>query len=264
MTQSPSGSVALAEIVNALDTELSTSLVPDYSGAVNGLQFANSGRVHRVAVAVDGSRKAVEECARAGCDLLILHHGLFWSGVQPVTGVLYEKYSALVRNDIAVYSSHLPLDVHPVHGNNARLAAELGLPVSGGFARYKTVDVGVQGHADEPTGDLVERIHRYAAQYGGTVRTSVPINGRHTRRWAICTGSGASSETIAEAVAAGIDTLIVGEGPHHTTVGAIEHDLCIVFAGHYATETLGVQSLGQFVQQRFGIPWTFLELATGS
>jgi putative NIF3 family GTP cyclohydrolase 1 type 2 len=92
----------------------------------------------------------------------------------------------------------------------------------------------------------------------------MPVGQRRTRRWAICTGSGASSETIAEAVASGVDTLIVGEGPHHTTVGAIEHDLCIVFAGHYATETLGVQSVGALLHQQFGVPYTFLSLPTGS
>jgi putative NIF3 family GTP cyclohydrolase 1 type 2 len=102
------------------------------------------------------------------------------------------------------------------------------------------------------------------ARYGGTVRTSVEAAGRTTRRWAICTGGGANSETLREARERGIDTLIVGEGPHHTTVEAIEHDLCVVYAGHYATETLGVQALGAWLEQRFGLPWTFLHLPTGS
>lgn len=257
-------SVALNELVAALDAELSTLAVPDYPGAVNGLQFANRGRVHRVGVAVDATRQAIQECARASCDLLIVHHGLFWSGVQPITGLLYEKYAALVAHDIAVYSSHLPLDVHAVHGNNVRLANALSLRVTGGFAQYKTVDVGVQGDSNESTSAIVQRVEDVVSRYGGSVRTSIPLQERQTRRWAICTGSGASSETIAEAVARGIDTLIVGEGPHHTTVGAIEHDLCVVFAGHYATETLGVQSLGAFVEQRFGLPYTFLSLPTGS
>jgi dinuclear metal center YbgI/SA1388 family protein len=255
---------SLAAIVEALDIELSTLTVPDYPGALNGLQFGNRGRIRRVAVAVDASRQAIVECARASCELLIVHHGLFWNGVQPITGISYEKVAMLVERDIAVYSSHLPLDVHPVHGNNVRLAQALSLSVGGGFARYKQVDVGVQGSCDEPTHNIVQRVQAFAANYGGSVRTSVPVAGRHSRRWAICTGSGASTETIAEAVSNGIDTLIVGEGPHHTTVGAIEHDLCIIYAGHYATETLGVQSIGAFVESRFGLPSTFLMLPTGS
>ena len=76
------------------------------------------------------------------------------------------------------------------------------------------------------------------------MRTSLPAAGRRTRRWAICTGGGANSDSLREAYARGVDTLIVGEGPHHTAVDAIEHDLCIIYAGHYATETLGVQALG--------------------
>jgi dinuclear metal center YbgI/SA1388 family protein len=256
--------VPLRELVAALDTELQTATVPDYPGAVNGLQFANAGRVHRVAVAVDASRQAVAEAEACGADLLIVHHGLFWGGVTPIRGVTYDKYRALMRSDIAVYASHLPLDLHPSLGNNARLANALGLAPTAGFARFKTIDIGVRGEAEEPTVDIVDRVIVFAEQYGGTVRTSVPVNGRHTNRWAICTGGGASSETLQEALDLGVDTLIVGEGPHHTTVGAIEHDLCIVYAGHYATETLGVQALGAWVESRFGLPWTFLHLPTGS
>jgi dinuclear metal center YbgI/SA1388 family protein len=256
--------IPLRDVVSALDAELSTHAIPDYPGALNGLQFGKRGRVHRVATAVDASRQAIVECARAGCDLLIVHHGLFWAGAQPITGIGYEKVAMMVEHDIAVYSSHLPLDVHPIHGNNALLARALSLSATGGFGRYKQIDVGLQGTADETTDSLVERVRSYAANYGGTVRTSIPVSGRRTRKWAICSGSGASSETIAEAVACGVDTLITGEGPHHTTVGAIEQDLCIVYAGHYATETLGVQSIGDFVAQRFGLRSTFLLLPTGS
>jgi len=257
-------SVPLADIVAALNAELRTADVPDYPGALNGLQVANRGTVRRIAVAVDASRAAITECAISGSDLLIVHHGLFWGGVQPLTGVSYEKYRSLFGSDIAVYSSHLPLDLHPTIGNNTRLAEALGLTPSGGFARFKTMDVGVRGTVDEPTADLLERIQAFVARYGGSVRTSVPVEGRRTARWALCTGGGASSETLREARDLGVDTLIVGEGPHHTTVDAIEHDLCVIYAGHYATETLGVQALGAFLETRFGLPWTFLHLPTGS
>lgn len=256
--------VELADIVGALDTELRTAEVPDYAGAVNGLQVANEGTVQRVAVAVDASYAAVNEAVMLGAQLLIVHHGLFWAGAQPLTGVRFRKWRAILQRNLAVYASHLPLDLHPTLGNNARLAATLGLTASGGFARHKGVDIGCTGSAEEPTADLVSRVRALAVRYGGTVRTSVPAEGRTTRRWAICSGGGASSDTIAEAMAKGVDTLIVGEGPHHTTVDAIEHDLCIVYAGHYATETLGVQALGTFLQERFGLPWTFLHLPTGS
>jgi len=257
-------SVPLRDIVSALDAELRTSEIPDYPGAVNGLQIANPGTVHRVAVAVDASRAAITEAIISGADLLIVHHGLFWSGVQPLVGIQYEKFRSLLASGLAVYASHLPLDLHAEHGNNVRLAHALGLAPDGGFARFKSVDIGVTGTANEPTDELVQRVQAFSARYGGTVRTSIPAQGRRTHRWAICTGGGASTETLREARDRGVDTLIVGEGPHHTTVDAIEHDLCVVYAGHYATETLGVQALGAFLETRFGLPWTFLHLPTGS
>ncbi len=257
-------SVPLRDIVSALDTELRTSEIPDYPGAVNGLQVANPGAVRRVAVAVDASRAAIAEAVISGADLLIVHHGLFWSGVQPLVGVPYEKYRSMLSHGLAVYASHLPLDLHAEHGNNVRLAQALGLTPDGGFARFKSIDIGVTGTANEPTDELVNRVQAFSARYGGSVRTSIPAPGRRTHRWAICTGGGASSETLREARDRGVDTLIVGEGPHHTTVDAIEHDLCVVYAGHYATETLGVQALGAFLESRFGLPWTFLHLPTGS
>lgn len=256
--------VPLRDIVAALDTELRTAAIPDYSGAMNGLQVANPGTVHRVAVAVDASRAAVSHAGICGADLLIVHHGLFWSGAQPLVGVTYDKFHALLASNIAVYASHLPLDLHPTYGNNARLARALGLEPTGGFATFKTIEIGVSGVADESTQGLVDRVAAFVARYNGTVRTSIEPNGRTTKRWAICTGGGASSDTLREARERGIDTLIVGEGPHHTTVEAIEHDLCVIYAGHYATETLGVQALGAWIEAKFGVPWTFLHLPTGS
>ena len=255
---------SLRDVVSALDAELRTFDIPDYGGAVNGLQVANRGTVHKVAVAVDASRAAISEAAICGANLLVVHHGLFWGGAQPLTGVSYEKYRTLFGADIAVYSTHLPLDCHAELGNNVRLARALDLSPSGGFARYKTIDVGVMGESDLPTTELVDRVQAFAARYGSAVRTSIPTGGRTTRRWAICTGGGASSDTLREARDRGIDTLIVGEGPHHTTVEALEHDFCVVYAGHYATETLGVQAIGAWIEERFGVPWTFLHLPTGS
>lgn len=254
----------LLEVVAALDAELRTTDIADYPGAMNGLQVANAGGVRRVAVAVDASRSAIDAAVREGANLLIVHHGLFWSGAQPVTGMAYEKLRTLLQHDVAVYASHLPLDLHPVHGNNVGLAQAFGLTPGGGFAPFKGVHIGVMGECDESTADIVDRVRAFVGPYSGTVRTSVELAGRHSRRWAICSGGGASSETLREARERGIDTLIVGEGAHHTTVEAAEHGLCVVYAGHYATETLGVQSIGAWVSERFGVPYTFLLLPTGS
>ena len=257
-------STDLSSIVSALDMELRVDEIPDYPGALNGLQIENNGTVTKVAAAVDASRDTIDEAVLIGADLLLVHHGLFWAGAQRLTGNVFAKHRSLIVNNIAVYAAHLPLDLHEELGNNRSLAKAFGLVPSAGFARFKTIDIGVMGAADESTSALVARVREFVGQFGGTVRTSVPARNRRTRRWAICSGGGASSETIREAHEKRIDTLIVGEGPHHTTVEAVELDICVVYAGHYATETLGVQNLGEFIGNRFGIPWTFLNLPTGS
>lgn len=259
----PTAPIALETIISALDAEMRTAEIPDYGGAHNGLQVANRNGVLRVATAVDASRDTIQDAANLGCNLLLVHHGLFWSGVQPIRGVTYDRLRLLFDHDIALYSTHLPLDTHPTLGNNAQLALTLGLHATEPFADFKGVPVGVRGTSDLDTEALVARTATYAATYGGTVRTSVPAERRRTRNWALCTGGGASSETLREAYALGIDTLIVGEGPHHTAVDAMEHDLCVIYAGHYATETLGVQALGGWLQQRFGLPHTFVFRPTG-
>ena len=257
--------VALDEITGHLDVLLRTLEIPDYGGALNGLQVQNAGTVRKVAAAVDLSRRTIEGAAREDADLLLVHHGAFWGGVQPIRGALYDRLRLLFTHGIAVYASHLPLDLHPELGNNVRLARTLGLQPSGGFARFQTVTIGVRGETDLPTARLVERATAFARTHGGIVRMSPMLDGqgRRTRRWAICTGAGASSDTIREAVAEGIDTLIVGEGPHHTAVEAPEAGLAIIYAGHYATETLGVQALAEHVASTFHLPWAFIEAPTG-
>lgn len=258
-----SGSVQLAQLVRYLDDLLDTASVPDYSGAVNGLQLANSGSVRKIAAAVDFSSRTVDGAVAGGANLLLVHHGMFWGGTQPIVGPSYDRMHALVANDVAVYASHLPLDRHPLVGNNALLASELGLEPSGDFARYKDTAIGVRGDSDVETATLVERATVFAASHGGSVRATPVSEGRRTRRWAICTGAGASSESLREAELLGIDTLIVGEGPHHTAVAADEMGITVIYAGHYATETLGVRALAAHLADRFGIPWTFVEAPTG-
>jgi dinuclear metal center YbgI/SA1388 family protein len=254
---------SLHEVTTALDDELRTREIPDYGGAVNGLQLDGGAPVRAVAGAVDFSRRAVEGAVERGANLLLVHHGMFWSGAQPIRGAAYERLKLLFAHDVAVYASHLPLDRHAELGNNVLLARALGLAPSGEFARYKTIAVGVRGEAELPTAELVARSAAFARAHGGAIVATPYAGGRPTRRWAVCTGAGASSETLAEAEALGVDTLIVGEGPHHTAVEAEERGVVVIYAGHYATETLGVEALAEHVGQRFGVPWSFIEAPTG-
>lgn len=252
-----------AVIAERLDALLHTTEIPDYPGALNGLQFASRGEVRRVATAVDFSSHTVRETVAARAQMLLVHHGMFWGGLQPVTGLTYERYLDLVSHDVAVYSTHLPLDMHPELGNNALLARRLGLEPAAGFARYKTVDVGLSGAADLETRTLVDRARQLAREAAGEVVVTPFTGDRRTRRWAICTGAGADSETIREAAERGIDTMVVGEGPHHTAVQARDLGIVVVYAGHYATETLGIRALGEYVAREFGIEAQFLDAPTG-
>jgi putative NIF3 family GTP cyclohydrolase 1 type 2 len=191
-----------------------------------------------------------------------VHHGMFWGGLTSLSGPSYRLLRTMMENDLAVYSSHLPLDRHPTLGNNVLLATELGLTPSGPFARFQNISIGVSGESDIETISLVDSARNFAKSYG-EIRTSTVSAGRRTKRWGICTGAGASAETISEASAAGIDTLIVGEGPHWTAIHAEEHALAIIYAGHYATETIGVRALARYLGEKHKVPWTFVNAPTG-
>jgi dinuclear metal center YbgI/SA1388 family protein len=256
-------SVTLAEIAAYLEDRLAIATTPDYPPALNGVQVGHRGPVTRIAAAVDASQRSIAMAADAHANLLLVHHGLFWGGLRPLTGPHEARIRALFAHDIAVYSAHLPLDAHETFGNSALLAQALGLQVGGGFAKYQHIHCGVRGDADLDTHTLVERVAAWAAPLGHhTVASEIPA-GHRTRRWAICSGSGAQVDTLREAYATGVDTLIVGEGPHWSAVEAVESGLVIVYAGHYATETLGVRALAEHLGERFGLPWTFLHAPTG-
>jgi dinuclear metal center YbgI/SA1388 family protein len=253
----------LRDLVRYTDGFLDTVAIPDYSNALNGLQLENHSPIRGIAAAVDFSTRAIRGAVKAGANFLVVHHGMFWGGLEPFEGVAYKRMRLLLENDVAVYASHLPLDKHPTLGNNALLATELGLQPSGGFARFADTLIGLTGESDIDTAALATRASNFARLYDGSARTSVIPEGHRTRRWGMCTGAGASADTLLEATTIRIDTLIVGEGPHWTSVFAEEHDLVIIYAGHYATETLGVRALAQHLGEKYNLPWHFISAPTG-
>jgi dinuclear metal center YbgI/SA1388 family protein len=250
-------------IAARLDVLLRTAEIPDYPGALNGLQLTSRRDVRRIATAVDFSSFTVDETIRVGADLLLVHHGMFWGGAQRLIGPAYERVAKLIDNDVAVYSSHLPLDLHPDIGNNTLLARRLGLTPTAGFARFKTIDVGLSGTSAVSTSTLVGGARALATEFGGTAIVTPFASDRVTRQWGICTGAGADMDTVREALERGIDTMIVGEGPHHTAVQARDHGLVIIYAGHYATETLGVRALGERIAGELGIESRFIDAPSG-
>jgi dinuclear metal center YbgI/SA1388 family protein len=255
--------IKISELANYVDELLRTAEIPDYPAALNGLQFENEAKITGIAAAVDLSTRAINGAIEANANLLIVHHGMFWNGLEQIRGPVYRKTRLLLEHDIAVYSSHLPLDLHPRLGNNVLLAKELGLKPTGTFAKYEGLFIGLSGESDIETSTLSERANKFARIYGGSVRHTPLQADRRTRRWAMCSGAGASSDTLREAARMDIDTLIVGEGPHHTAVLAEENDIAIIYAGHYATETLGVTALAEHLGEKYRIPTRFIRAPTG-
>jgi dinuclear metal center YbgI/SA1388 family protein len=249
--------VALSELVEYLDRYLDVAEVPDSSTALNGLQVESKGPVARVAVAVDATEASIAAAAGLGADLLLVHHGLFWDGNQPVTGRRYRRLRGLMDAGMALYSAHLPLDVHPEVGNNAVLADRLGVAVDGSFGDYKGRELGVRGTLELSREALCARLDDLL----GVRVKMVPGGPERVRTVGVLTGGGGSF--VADAVDAGLDALITGEGSHHTYFDAMEGGLNLYYGGHYATETWGVQALGAHLAERFDVEWEFVDQPTG-
>lgn len=250
-------SVPLTDVVEHLDHYLAVDVIPDSSNALNGLQVAAEGPVERVAVAVDATEASIGRAIDAGADLLLVHHGLFWSGNRPVTGRRYRRLRALLEANVALYSAHLPLDVHPEVGNNAVLAERLGMTVQGRFGEYKGMEVGVWGTLELTREALCARLDELLG-----VRVKMIAGGpERLVRVGVLTGGGGSY--VGAAVSAGLDALVTGEGSHHTYFDATEGGLNLYYGGHYATETWGVKALAEHLEERYGLEWEFLDLPTG-
>ncbi len=251
------GPVELAELVAYLDGYLRVAEIPDAPHALNGLQVANAGRVSRVAAAVDLCGATVRMAAEHGADLLLVHHGLFWNGLQPLTGRAYRRVAGLLAHDIALYSAHIPLDLHPDVGNNAALARTLGVALRGEFGETYGIRIGVWGEVDVARADLERTL---SAALGVPPRV-LAFGPERIRRIGIVTG--AAGSMIAQAAAAGLDSFVTGEGAHHTFFDAEELGVNVFYGGHYATETVGVKALAEQLRSRFDLPWIFLDHPTG-
>ena len=249
--------IALTAIVKHCDRLLRTKEIGDYDGAVNGLQAANSGTVTRIAATVDASLATVKLAVAAGADLMIVHHGLFWSPSHPWTGKKYELLRLLVENNLAIYSSHLPLDAHSKLGNNAQLCATLGLKNLRPFFVTHGQPIGFQSRAQISRADLAAKLARAT---GGKPRM-IPGGPEICRRIGVVTGG--AGDALKLAADEGVDTFVTGEGPHWTYAMAEECGINVLYGGHYATETFGVMALAAHLSKKFRLPWEFLDHPTG-
>lgn len=247
----------LSELVAYLDEYLGVARIPDGAGALNGLQVAGSRPVRRLAVAVDASLAAIQAAVEGDADLLLVHHGLFWDGNQPLTGRRYARVKALLDSGMALYSSHLPLDVHKEVGNNAVLARRLGMEVEGWFGDYKGTPVGVWGVLELRREALAARL---AEVLGVDVRL---IAGGPERLRKVGVISGGGGDMLGAAREIGLDAFVTGEGAHHHFFDAQEGGINLYLGGHYATEVWGVRALASHLESRFGTEWMFIDQPTG-
>jgi dinuclear metal center YbgI/SA1388 family protein len=248
----------LESIVQYLDALLQVRAHPDYPVALNGLQVEGPDEVDVVCAAVDASEAALGAAVAHGAQLLLVHHGLFWEGLRPLVGRRRRKVEILLRGNLALYSAHLPLDAHPDVGNCALLLRALGVAPAGRFARYQGAEIGWWGETDEPRDRLIGRAEQALS---GPVRLH-GAGPERVRRVGVVTGAGASF--LEEAHRLGLDTLLTGEGAHHSAIDAAELGMNLLYGGHYATETFGVRALADQVAGHFRIRSAFLDLPTGT
>jgi len=247
---------SLAEIVRYSDDLLRLKEIEDYPNSLNGLQIENSGEVTKIGAAVDASTRTMQMAAQNGVDLLVVHHGLFWPGLRPISGPLYRSLRLALEKNLALYSVHLPLDLHPRLGNNALFAAALGLEKTEPFLELMGQPAGLEAEASLRRDELLAKLER---SLGGPVRC-IGTGPMETKRIGLVTG--AAGGEIYAAAREGIDTYITGEAPHWAAVAAEELGINLFLGGHYATETFGVKALAAELAEKFGLPWEFLDHPT--
>ncbi len=243
---------SLQQLTDYCDKRTRRTAFKDFPGSHNGLQVGNDGRVTRIGAAVDAGLVPFETAVERGIDFLIVHHGLFWGGVQPLTGPVYSRYAALIRGNCAVYSSHLPLDAHEEIGNNALLARQLGLKARRPFLFHENEAIGLVATNRLRRSQLCARLEELYPRV-----ISIECGPATPKQVGFCSGSGNSA--VPQLIAAGVDTLITGELREEWFNYAQEHKLNLICCGHYATEVHGVKALAAELAKKFHLPWEFIE-----
>jgi dinuclear metal center YbgI/SA1388 family protein len=245
----------LTEGMGYLDEYLDAPRQADFGP--NGLQVEGRPEVTKVLLGVTVCRELIEAAAAGGYDLVLVHHGLFWSGWEPrITGVMKSRVAALLGGGISLAAFHLPLDRHPVVGNNAQIADRLGLTGRRGIAPYRGEAVGLAGDlpAPMPAAELEARL----TSLFGPLRTSFRFGPEAVRTIGVLSGKG--DHDLKHAIASGCDAYLTGEAGVSTREEAREAGVHDFAAGHHATERFGVQALGPLLEARFGLPFRFHEV----
>lgn len=245
----------LREVVDFLDAELAADGFDDVSN--NGLQVENQGKVTKICAGVDASLRFFREAERHGADMLVCHHGVSWSdSLRRITGREYSLVSFLIKRNMALYASHLPLDAHPRHGNNARLCRSFKLRRLKPFGYYHGSMIGFEGELATAM-SLTQFRRRVGRVLGGEPKV-LAFGPKNVRRVAVVSGDG--SEEITEAARKGVDVFVTGETSLSGYNLAEDLGVNVLFGGHYATETPGVCAIAELAAKRFGLEWEFVDL----
>lgn len=246
------------ELIAYLDDYLHIREIADYGP--QGLQVeAEAENVERIALAVDTSPETIAAAAEWGAEMMLVHHGIFWGGAQPIAGPFGRRVRLLLKHNIHLYAAHLALDAHPEVGNNAVLAKLFGVTVESWWCAPKGTPIGVLGRLVEPMGlrELVTAVNHHLA-----TSARVLAHGPETvQTVAIVSGSGADKVEAAQQL--GADLFLTGEASHAHFWAASDVGMNVIFAGHYATETVGVRALGAHLTEKFGVATRFFDFPTG-
>ncbi|KAB1198316.1 MULTISPECIES: Nif3-like dinuclear metal center hexameric protein [Haloferax] len=250
----------LSDIVAEFDERLATDEFADVDASPNGLQVGpDEAQVEKVAFAVDAAEATIEAAIEADADLLVTHHGLVWGGLDRVTGRDFDRIEPLMRENLALYVSHLPLDGHQELGNGAGLADHLGLTERDPFGSLGPVHIGQSGSFESPK--TADEIRDALDELDGNEGTQVfDFGPDEISDVAIVTGSGV--DWLDEAIESGADALVTGEGKQKVYHEAREAGISVFLAGHYATETFGVRNLEELADE-MGLETEFISHPTG-
>lgn len=244
------------EIVAFLDEELDVRAVEDES--LNGLQVQGREDVQKVALACDAALRVYRLAAETGCGMIVAHHGILWSRLAPITGVLHDHVRFLLEADMNLYAAHLPLDLHPRLGNNAELARMAGILDPQPFGAYRGKDIGFMGELERAVSldDLAGRL----ASALGARPVLLPFGPGKVRSVGIVSGGGAFC--LNEAVERKLDCFVTGEGAHWNHHLALEAGISVIYLGHYHSETPGVRAVGALLEERLGLETVFIDEPT--
>ena len=246
-------------LADYIRTRLELDRYRDLDDSMNGLQVGRPQKeVKKVVCAVDASLATFVKAAEEGADALFVHHGLFWGKPIAVTEMHYARLAVLMRHDIALLAAHLPLDAHPVLGNNATMASLLGLKDVQPFGLYHGTHIGCRGSFETPV--EISEITQTLGLGPETGLNVLAFGKKHIGTVGIVSG-GAAYE-VQEAISLGLDAYITGESSHTMYSYCQESRINMICGGHYATEVFGVQQMAQDLARNLGLETSFIALPT--